>query len=318
MTTEDFYTAAYTQAVVINRSAEGRVHLLGRDRLDLIHRMSTNAVKELPVGHARQTVLTTAIARMVDAVWLLNRGETALMVTGVGRAAAVRRWLAGYIFFRDEVKLTDASAELGQVGVYGKQAATVADALFPGAAALAENTFFEREDVLVWRGRPLAGDGFTFIAPAAQMESLQTQMAERGAILADDATYNLLRLAGQPEAGHELTEDYIPLETDLWSAVSFNKGCYIGQEIIARMESRGKLARRLAGVTLASPVEMGAKIMAAGAEVGTVTSAGVLPGIGPVALSVLKTAACEPGVAVDVNGVSGVVCALPFVADSNH
>lgn len=314
MTPQDFYTAAYTRAVVINRSAEGRVHVLGRDRLDLLHRMSTNDVKELPVGHARQTVLTTAIARMVDAPWLLNRGETALMVTGVGRATAVRRWLAGYIFFRDEVKLTDASAELGQVGLYGKQAANVADALFPSAAALAEDTFFEREGVLVWRGRPLAGDGFTLIAPTAQMESLQTQLAERGAILADEATYNLLRLAaGQPEAGYELTEAYIPLETDLWGAVSFSKGCYIGQEIIARMESRGKLARRLVGVALSAPVEVGAKIMAAGAEVGTITSFGVLPEVGPAALSVLKSGACEPGTAVEVNGVSGVVRALPFV-----
>lgn len=314
MTSQDFYTAAHTQAVIINRSVEGRVHVLGRDRLDLLHRMSTNEVKELPVGHARQTVLTTAIARMVDAPWLLNRGETALMVTGAGRATAVRRWLAGYIFFRDEVKLSDASAELGQLGVYGKHAAEITDALFPGAAALAENTFFERDGVIVWRGRPLAGSGFTLIAPAAQVEGLQTQLVERGALLADDATYDLLRLAaGQPEAGHELTEDYIPLETDLWGAVSFSKGCYIGQEIIARMESRGKLARRLVGVALSAPVEVGAKITASGAEVGTITSFGVLPEVGPVALSVLKSAACEPGTLVEVSGVSGVVRALPLV-----
>lgn len=315
MTPQELFTAAHTQAVVINRSAEGRVHLLGRDRLDLMHRMSTNEVKELPVGHARQTVLTTAIARMVDAPWILNRGETAMMITGVGRATAVRRWLAGYIFFRDEVKLTDASAELGQLGVYGAQAAEITEALFPGAAALAENTFFERDGVIVWRGRALAGEGFTVIAPAAQVESLQTQLVERGARLADDATYNLLRLAaGQPEAGHELTEDYIPLETDLWGAVSFTKGCYIGQEIIARMESRGKLARRLAGVALSAPVEIGAKITAGGAEVGTITTAGVLPEVGPVALSVLKSGACELGTAVEVNGVGGVVRALPFVS----
>lgn len=315
MTPQELYTAAHQHAVVINRSAEGRVHVLGRDRLDLIHRMSTNDVKGLPVGHARQTVLTTAIARMVDAPWILNRGETALMVTGVGRATAVRRWLAGYIFFRDEVKLTDAYAELGQLGVYGAQAAGVVDALITGAAALAETTFLEKDGVLVWRGRPLAGDGFTLIMPAGQMESLQTQLVERGALMADEATYNLLRLAaGQPEAGHELTEDYIPLETDLWGAVSFTKGCYIGQEIIARMESRGKLARRLAGVALSAPVEIGAKITAGGAEVGTVTTTGVLPEVGPVALSVLKSAACEPGTAVEVSGVSGVVRTLPFVS----
>ena len=74
-----------------------------------------------------------------------------------------------------------------------------------------------------------------------------------------------------------MTESYIPLEANLWAAVSFTKGCYIGQEIIARMESRGKLARRLVGLRLDAPVEVGAEVQGQAGAVGTVTSAGVLP-----------------------------------------
>lgn len=313
MNTNLEYSAAQTSAVIVNRNAEGRVRVTGRDRLDLLHRMSTNDTNSLAAGEARQTVLINAIARIVDAPWVLNRGETALMLTGPGRATAVRRWLAGYIFFRDEVKLEDASAELGQFALFGKTAAEIANGILPGSGALTMNRLIEQEGVVVLRGRPLAGDGFYIIAPTAQFESLWAQAVAAGAVAASEETYQLLRLAaGVPEAGHELTEAYIPLETDLWDAVSFTKGCYIGQEIIARMESRGKLARRLSGMLLDAPVMVGAEVRAGGAVVGTVTSAGVLPNIGPAALSVIKTGACEPGTEVTVGEARGRVVALPL------
>lgn len=308
------YRAARAGAVVVARSHEGRVRAVGRDRLDLLHRMSTNDLQNLAPGHARHTVLTTPIARIVDLLWVLNLGETALCVTGPGRAAAVRRWLSGYIFFRDDVKLPDASAELGQLGLYGPRAGAVAGALLPGAEALAEDQLLERDGLIVARGRPLAGDGYTVIAPAGDLAGLWAQAVAAGAAPAGEDAYQLLRLAaGRPYAGHELTEDYIPLEADLWHAVSFSKGCYIGQEIIARMESRGKLARRLMGLRLEAPVAVGAPVTAGGAVVGAVTTAGVLPDFGPAALSLLKTGACEPGLAVAVGGVAGAVASLPFV-----
>src|SRR5688572_32454012 len=85
------YSAARQGAAVIARSHVGRLQAVGRDRLDLLHRMSTNDLNGMPVGEARCTVLTTAIARMVDVLWVLNRGETVLCLTGAGRAQAVRR-----------------------------------------------------------------------------------------------------------------------------------------------------------------------------------------------------------------------------------
>jgi aminomethyltransferase len=313
MNTESEFRAAQTGAIIVNRNVEGRVRGVGRDRLDLLHRMSTNDINSLAVGEARQTVLTTAVARIVDAPWVLNRGESVLMLTGPGRATAVRRWLAGYIFFRDDVKLEDASAELSQFALFGKRAAEVAETLMAGGGSLAHHHFIEAEGVIALRGRPLAGDGFHVIAPAAQFEPLWARAVAAGAVVASEAAYQLLRLAaGLPEAGHELTESYIPLETDLWDAVSFSKGCYIGQEIIARMESRGKLARRLSGMRLDAPVSVGAEVRAGGSVVGEVTSAGVLPDLGPAALSVIKTGACEPGSEVTVGEARGRVVALPF------
>jgi len=317
------FAAAHGGAVAVWRGQEGRVRAVGRDRLDLLHRMSTNDLSGMAAGEARMTVLTTPIARIVDVLWVLNRGETALAITGPGRATAVRRWLAGYIFYNDQVKFEDASAELGQFGLYGTGAAKVAEALRPGAGGLAENRFLDDGAVVVARGRPLAGDGYTVIAPAEQMGGLWEAALAAGAAPAGETAYQWLRLAeGMPEGGaddqgtigRELTEDYIPLEANLWPAVSFTKGCYIGQEIIARMESRGKLARRLVGLQLEAPVEVGAEVRpaAGGASVGQVTSAGVLPGLGPVALAYVRTAAAEAGTLVVAGDAKGTVQELPF------
>jgi len=308
------YVAAWQNAVVIPRSHEGRVRAVGRDRLDLLHRMSTNDMTQMDAGEARVTVLTTPIARIVDVLWVLNRGETALCLTSVGRVTAVRRWLSGYIFFRDDVKLEEASSELGQFGIYGACASPMAEALLPGAGALSENRFLERDGLIVLRGRPLAGDGYTVIAPRDQLGARWAQAVAAGATPAGEDAYQMLRLAaGQPYVGHELTEDHIPLEANLWPAVSFSKGCYVGQEIIARMESRGKLARRLVGLTLSAPVAEGTEVRAGNSLVGTITTAGTLPACGPVALAFLKTAAAEPRTIVSVGGVIGSVVTLPLV-----
>jgi aminomethyltransferase len=319
------YAAAHRGAVAVWRTHEGRVRAVDRDRLDLLHRMSTNDLTDMAPGDARLTVLTTAIARMVDVLWVLNRGETVLAVTGPGRAMAVRRWLAGYVFYNDKVRFEDASGELGQFGVYGPGAAAVAEALLPGAGALAENRFLDKGDWLMARGRPLSGDGFTIIGQAALMSELWAGALAAGAAPAGETAYQWLRLeAGRPEGGadgmaqvgQEVTEDYIPLEANLWDAVSFTKGCYIGQEIIARMESRGKLARRLVGLRLEAPVAIGAEVRpaAGGQTAGRVTSAGVLPDHGPVALAYLKTALADSGTPILVEETAGTVVELPFLA----
>ncbi|HRF50298.1 MAG TPA: hypothetical protein PLC98_21890, partial [Anaerolineales bacterium] len=129
----DLYRQATEGALVFDLSAAGRVWALGRDRLDFLHRLSTQDLKALPVGAVRSTVLTTPIARIVDRLQVINLGERLLLLTGVGRSTAVRKWLAGYIFFRDEVKVQDAGAELGQLAVIGPRAGEALAAAWPGS-----------------------------------------------------------------------------------------------------------------------------------------------------------------------------------------
>jgi len=123
------------------------------------------------------------------------------------------------------------------------------------------------------------GDGYWIIGESDRLEKLKGELADSGVIKAVLGVYDALRIeAGLPEVGHELTEDFIPLELGLWDMVSFNKGCYVGQEVIARMESRGKLAKMLVRVALDTSVAVGTGIATSeGKSVGTVTSVAEIP-----------------------------------------
>jgi aminomethyltransferase len=307
------YEAARSGAIMVDLAAEGRIRATGRDRLDLLHRMSTNDLTDMRPGEARPTVLTTAIARIVDLVWVLNCPDDVLMLTSAGQAENVRRWLSRYIFFQDQVRFENVSAIYSQFGLFGPDAPRVAEALVPGARQLQQDNFATQADITALRARPLAGDGYLVVAPVESIEDLSGRAQAAGAVAASEATYQVLRIeAGVPYVGHELTEGYIPLEANLWSAVSFTKGCYIGQEIIARMESRGRLAKTLVGLKLQSEAPTGADVRRNGASIGTVTSTAVSPGSGPIALAFVKPLGCEPGTQVEVNGISAEIVAFPL------
>lgn len=290
-----------------------------RDRLDLLHRMSTNDLNSLAPGQGCVTVLTTALARIIDRVIVYHRGETALMVANYPQT--VRNWLQRHIFWQDRVRMRDVSAELGQLELHGPAAGEIV-ARIAGQPVddLALHSFVEvaypDAPILIARAIPFAGEAFTVMAPAAAIEGLRAEIAGQGAEMGDEARYELMRIeAGQPGANHELTEEYIPLEAGLWDAVSFSKGCYIGQEIIARMESRNKLARTLVRLDLSNLAPPGAQLQLpdAAGGVGALTSAAARPDGSAVGLGFVKTDAAAPGGALRVM-VEGSQVAMAYIA----
>ncbi|MBX3059239.1 MAG: glycine cleavage system protein T, partial [Anaerolineae bacterium] len=139
------------------------------------------------------------------------------------------------------------------------------------------------------RTDPLNGEGYFVMCQMADRNALWEYLVSQGLVVADEAAFDFLRIeAGMPRYGRELTLDYIPLEADLWADVSFHKGCYTGQEIIARMESRGKLAKRLTRLQPETLVQPGDDILQDGKKVGTYTSVAEGP-TGLVALGYVKT-----------------------------
>ena len=134
------------------------------------------------------------------------------------------------------------------------------------------------------------------------------RLREAGIVAADEVAFEYLRVeAGLPRFGHEMTTDFIPLEVDLWDDVSFNKGCYIGQEIIARMESRGRMAKKLFKLLPAGPISIGATIRADGKNAGTITSVADGPS-GTVALGLVKNAFWDGTNDLTVDDVELTLC----------
>lgn len=300
------YRQVRTGVVLMDRSHEGRIELIGRDRLGVSQRMSTNDVGALKPGECAATIFTTSTARILDRAVLCSLGERALALTEPGRGAALLGYLQRNIFFNDDLRLRDLSGETRAFALHG---GTSADALMndlsPGISALpifgAREVEIGGAQVIAIRMKPLASAGWSIIAPAAAAVDVHRAIHARGKDdhqlrLAGSLAYNMLRIfAGRPGVGRELSGDYIPLEVGLWDEVSFTKGCYTGQEIIARMESRGRLAKTMVRVRLDASITAPADLSAEGKSVGVLTSTVTLPEELHVGIAVVKMPYAQPG-----------------------
>lgn len=225
------------------------------------------------------------LTRLAEDRWMLD--------TDAGWGAALAARLSR---FKLRTKVDLDQPAWGVVAVRGPDA-SVPGLLPGGTVAIADAT---------WPG--LAG--FDLIGPAP--------VAPEGAVSVGGAGLEVARVeAGIPRMGAELTERTIPAETGLVErTVSFTKGCYTGQELVARIDSRGSnVARRLRGLRLSAPVEAGVALGFDGRDVGTVTSAAVSPILGPIALAYVRRVV-EVGATVTVDGgsVTAEVAALPLIA----
>jgi folate-binding protein YgfZ len=311
------YRAALSAAVLMERSHEGRLLLTGRDRLAIMHRISTNDLQSLPPGEGQPTIFTTPTARVIDraTVYALP-GERVFVVTEPGRGEALKQYLQRNVFFNDELRISDASSERRQFTLHGAAADQVIAAAYPDAATLPVLGSLERDGMIIARDKPLTGSHWrlfplTDAAPGV-WDHLLNAGAAHGLIPAGSLTYNALRIrAGRPGVGRELTGDYIPLELGLWDEVSFKKGCYTGQEIIARMESRGRLAKTIAALRLDAPVTAPAPLLHDEREAGMLTSSVTTPDGEHLGIGVIKLALAEVGQQFTANGVNAAITGLP-------
>jgi aminomethyltransferase len=293
------YAAAHEAAVLARHDRRGMLYLTGKSRLDLIHRMSTQALTHLKSGEGAATVLTTDIGRIIDRPILYASGDAVYLLTGDDHADALARYLLRNIFFNDDVQVGDISGETTVWGVYGPRAGELLVAAGFAEVDLPRHHWrqatIDGVTAYIHRTDPVAGEGYFVTASRPDEAVVQEALLAAGLGLIDDTAYEYLRIeSGVPRFGRELSLDYIPLEANLWEDVSFHKGCYIGQEIIARMESRGKLAKRLVGLRPAAAVAVGMEIASGGKPVGSITSAADGPA-GPVALGYVKSSALDEG-----------------------
>jgi len=305
----DRLAAARARCGVADRSDLARLLATGRDILDLLHRLSTGDVKGLKPGEGRPTVLTSAKGRIVERLFVHHLGpDGVLLVAGPGAGARVLAHLKKFTFAED-TGLSDLAPSTAAYAVVGPKWADASR-----AAALPELPPFGAAsctvggvDARVVRTNGFDAGGVLVIckrSDAPRVESALVGACESiGGAAIDAVTLETWRvLEGLPAAGYELTEEHNPLEAGLRDAISFTKGCYVGQEVVARLNTYDKVSRELVRLDLApgAPVPTpGAVVRYDGREIGAITSAVMLPGgDSAVALAYVKSREIPEGDAV--------------------
>lgn len=239
----------------------GRLIGKGKDVLDLLHRLSTNDLRPLMEKPfmGTQTVLTNEKGRVIDLVNVISRdGDTLLTISG-GKEQTVIQWLDKFTIMED-AKFIPATETLHQFGLFGprsfdliKQFTDQDLITMPSLAAF--DTKIAGFPVMIQKYIRLAESGWLVFASsdiASDVKAfLEGEVLAMGGAVLDDDTFNLIRIeSGVPVAPNELNDKHNPLESTLVSAVSFTKGCYIGQEVIARLDSYDKVQRHMLGIVV--------------------------------------------------------------------
>jgi folate-binding protein YgfZ len=248
-------------------------------------------------------------------MYVYNRGDYFAVDTDQDQAARVMELFDKFIIM-DEVETTDASEKLTAIGLAGPQAqATLAKLGLPVPAEPLAISDADWQNVGVSVIRMDSG-AFEIWAGAAHVTTRWDALVAAGATPVGYEALEVARVAaGIPRFGADIREKDLPQETAQQRALNFNKGCYLGQEIVERIHARGALHRTLAGFELeqGSPAP-GAKVSAGGKEVGQVTGVARLPNGSrrTLALGYIRREAAAPGTEVEIEGAKAKVSALPF------
>ena len=301
--------AALTQGIgLLDTSHVGRINATGPDVLDLLNRISTNEVENLAPGTGAHTVLTTDKGRILDLIWVYNSGDGFLILTSPQTSLRVIEWIDKYTIIED-IELDDVTYSTGMVSLIGPQLPDFLARASPGSAiepdSIAHSVLGTASMQVVRRtlGQLPRAD---IIFQAEDAAEVWGNFVSLGGVPAGQQAYHTARVqAGAPEGGVDMSESYNPLETGLWGSISFTKGCYIGQEVIARLDTYQKVQKNFVSLRFppGSECDAGAKLMANGRQVGLVTS--LIPladGSGAVGLGYVRPELAEPGTKVSLEG----------------
>lgn len=312
---QDAISAATAGVAVCDRSHWGRIRVSDDDRIRFLHNQSTNDFQSLKPGEGCDTVMVSSTARTIDLVSAYILEDAVLLLTSPKRRESIMQWLDRYIFFADKVQLQDVTNETATLSLIGHQSDAIIENL--GAGGIIGKPYghhLEVDGVIVAVGSGLASPGYTLIFPTAQKQQLWEKILTLGAVQLSDRDWETLRiLQGRPAPDAELTDDYNPLEVGLWQTVSFNKGCYIGQETIARLNTYKGVKQYLWGIRLNAPAQVGSVIAIADEKVGKLTSY-TETNNGHFGLGYIRSKAGGVGLKVQIGEVEGEVVEIPFVS----
>jgi folate-binding protein YgfZ len=307
----DAYAALTSGAALVDRSDRGKLALTGPQAKALLGGLVSNDVEALEAGHGCYAALLTPKGKMLADLRVLDTGsELWLDTERVALQAlfdAIRRGAIGW-----DAELHKRTLQQGLLSLVGPQSREAA-----GAHELPAEEHANRPAEIGGAAVLLVATdrGVDVVSAAGDTERVRAALLAAGAVEVGEADAEVVRVeSGRPRYGIDLDDSVIPQEAGLNErAVSFTKGCYIGQETVARLHWRGKPNRHLRGLRLTAPAEPGAPLRLGDREVGALGSTAVSPTLGPIALALVRREA-QPGATLQVgaDGVGAEVVELPF------
>ena len=316
-------------AGLFDQSSRGRLLVSGSEAVMFLNGLITNDMKTLAVNSWMLAAFANVQGRLLAAVRIAHREDGFLIDTESATRETVITLLDRFTLAGD-FRLQDLTDETAMFSVQGRRASEIISRVFGAEAASAERHKMVKAEfgdaiVNVIRATHTSEDGFDLFIEANNSSKLGDALTAAGAAPISNATFETLRIeAGVPLYGIDMDENNVVTETNLDDAVSFTKGCYLGQEIIVRIKHRGHVAKKLSGVVLddSTPVPRNSKIISgAGKEIGRVTSSTFSPRLDrAIALGYLKydylAVGTEVKVAAPESETNSTVADLPFVRGS--
>jgi folate-binding protein YgfZ len=305
---------------LLDRSERGKLALTGAGAVEFLNGQVTNELADLCPGEGRYAAFLTHKGKMLGDLRILARGEDSSappteLLLDTERVALqalfdmIRRCKVGY-----QVDLHKRTLERGLLSLIGPRADALAAARgLPAEEHASVELEIDGESALAVRTE----DGLDLFCDSADTQRLEEILLGRGAAAVSETAAECLRVeSGRPRYGIDMGDSTIPQEAGLNErAVSFTKGCYVGQETVARLHYRGKPNRHLRGLRLSAPAGTGDELRLAERPVGRLGSVAISPSLGPIALALVRREA-ELGAVVDVgeDGVTAEVSGLPFAS----
>ncbi|MGN6373839.1 MAG: CAF17-like 4Fe-4S cluster assembly/insertion protein YgfZ [Solirubrobacteraceae bacterium] len=316
------YRALTERCGVVDRSERGKLALTGADAAEFLNGQVTNEVVALAPGKGCYAAFLTHKGKMLGDLRILVAEDELLLDTERVALQAlfdmIRRFKVGY-----QVELHKRTLESALLSLVGPAANDVVERALAAGEAEQQTPGGEEHDHLVARigdarVRLIQTDtGVDVLCDASDAARVSEGLQFAGAQPVGEDAAEVVRVErGRPRYGVDIDDSTIPQEAGLNErAVSFTKGCYVGQETVARLYYKGKPNRLLRGVRLSEPVDAGAPLLLGEREVGTLTSSVLSPALGPIGLALVRVQA-EPGSTLSVgsHAATAVVTELPFAA----
>jgi tRNA-modifying protein YgfZ len=303
----DAYAAMTESVALVDRSESGKLALTGPDAKSFLNGQLTNDIEALEPGQGCYAALLTHKGKMLADLRVIDtRSELLLLCERPALQAlfdALRRFKVGF-----DCELHKRTLERGLLSLIGPRAAALTGQV-DGTEHANEPGLLGGAEVLLIR----TDVGVDVLCESHDTERVRDNLVHAGAVAIDEATAEVLRVErGRPRYGIDPDDSVIPQEAGLNErAVSFTKGCYVGQETVARLHYRGKPNRHLRGLRLGEEVQPGTGLRLGERDVGTITSVAASPRLGALALALVRREA-QPGDVLDAGGVSAQVVELPF------